>query len=349
MKWRLGLLTTSILLVVTSAYAAILPGTIFHKFEANLDGFGYLKLMDPDGSPYYAARSVTKVRSPLRDQGLVPYVPYQFYTGDDNLPGYGAQYGVTGTLAFLTVGLKVIGIDKYTVVPGSPPSFTYTLITGDSNIVSTISSLAPNDIVYLGADPNSTLGTFGVFTWDPTVNPGDFVPGTDGWSQWGELFTSGSVDIGLGGVNDITILTTDFVKLDGLQVDSLQRAAMPGTLVAQVISVNGDVRPIFFMNVTGGVDAPWVVPGGMKATLGLDTDNDGWIDYDWSTNPPTPYTKTVVADIIANIGTQPASQSGWFTFSDPVEWVAQPEPTSLLVWGGLAGAGLLLARRRKNT
>jgi len=351
MNWKTPLLLALVIAlagIVGPAHALILPGTVFHKYELSLDGFGKLIVKDPDGTPgsgdeYVVARSLTLVDTPMKDQGLVPYMPYPFVTGNDGLPGSGSNnVSFTGTLAFLAAGLKVIGIDVYQGI-GS-----YNLVTSDSAIIAILSSgLKAKDIVYLGDDPKISGDPYGVFTWDPTVSASSFTPGHDGWNAAGDLYTnSSSLDLGIGGVNDTTILTTKFIEFGGLEVDSLGRAAMNGTLIANVVTGDGSIRPVFFMEVTGGVDAPWVVPGGMKTTLGKDTDGDGWVDYGQY--------QDVVADIIAAVGTKPLYdetppyQTDWYSFSDPAEWVAQPEPASILIWGGLAGAGLLLARRRKG-
>lgn len=337
-------------LLCGTATAGILPGDMFHKFEVNLHGFAYIKVMDPDGTPgsgdeYLAGRNLALVTSVMKDQGKVPYIPYPYVVGAEGLPGPYNDRSFSGVLGFMAAGLKIIAVDDY-----NPITNSYTRITGDSSLLAWASnSHTMFDVIYLGDDPNFPGSPYGVFWHDPTAVNSTFQPGTDGWNAVGSTFSAGAfTNQQLGDALDTLILTTSFNDLSGVRVldppfPSL--VAPAGTLVINVTSPQGTIRPIFIMEVTGGTDASLVVPGGMSAT------------YDWW-NGSTFVPKTFVGDIVSSVGAQPwvpppgtptPPFGPWVTMSDPTEWVAQPEPGSLAVWALLAtvGFGALYLKRRR--
>jgi|GEM_PF-3086113 len=347
----------SFLVVVAVAFGAgstlggILPGDIYHKFEVNLHGFAYVKVMDPDNIPgngdeYLAGRNLAVVTSVMKDQGKVPYVPYPYYAGPDGLgPPYNDR-SFTGVLGFMAAGLQIIAVDDY-----NPDTDLYTRVTGAGLLGWATSSHTMFDVIYFGDDSQIQGAPYGVFWHDPTAQNSTFQPGTDGWNAVGDTFSAGvNPNQILGDALDTLVLTTSFQDLSGVRVlnppfPSL--VAPQGTLVINVTSPQGLIRPIFVMTVTGGADASLVVPGGISAT------------YDWW-NGSSFVTKTFVGDIVSSVGAQPWDDPSipgeptppfgpWVTMSDPTEWVAQPEPASVAIWALLGTIGLgawYLTRRR---
>jgi hypothetical protein len=350
-------------LLASAAEASVLPSLVNQKYEASLDGFGYLRAQDPDGTPgngdeYLVLRNMIKVDSPIKAQGDIttatdepPGAPDRFAIGYDNgiggrLSNPASDVSVPGILGVLISGLKVIAVDDDTGTPFLPGP--YNRITGDANILAWAlgaGNVDQHDIVYFGDDPE-VAGAPKVRFWHDTEagnDAGDFGPGFDGWSMDGDLYTN---SLGQTFGNDgADTLVLDGVLLDqtNYQVDGLARAAPAGTLVASVTDNNGIIRPLAFIDVIGGVDAYTVLPGGMYANVYTDPDGDG----DMTTGASHPQV-TQVADFVSAIASQPLP-NGFSQLSDPTEWVgAIPEPGSVVVWGALSlvGLGYCLVRRR---
>ena len=205
-------------LLCVASYASILPGDIDHKFEVNLEGFAYIKVMDPDGTPgtgdeYLAGRNLTLVNSVMKDQGQVPYKPYPYVTGSDALPGPYNDRSFSGVLGFLAAGLKIIAVHDY-----DPGTGAYTLINTDSGLLTwAVAGHTMYDVIYLGDDPKFAGDPYGVFWHDPTAVRSTFQPGTVGWDGVGDTFSAGvPSNEQLGDVLDTLVFNKSFVELSGV-------------------------------------------------------------------------------------------------------------------------------------
>jgi len=357
----------AVALLASVAQAGILPVNQDHKYEASLDGFTQAFLEDPDGSvaggggltgdEWVRSKSFTNIDSPLKDQGEVPSKPYNFVAGFDALgPPYSNKNNL-GVLASIITGLKVLAVDDYDLMSNS-----YTRSTGDAAVVAYLlgGTSGDGDIVYLG-DANPAAGgdagdprvwfyhkhgvtesdfgaAGGASTWDAgsdaTVDNDRFVDGSSGQTM------------GDDGASTLVIKAA-LQDISGYRVDGTSRAAPAGTLLANVIDNYAGRRPIFLMDVIGGDEAWAVQEDGMMVQMFPDA-NPATPEWD----PAQPV--WVVDDLISAIAAQPyvyqgTEVPGWFSLSDPTEWLAQiPEPSTFVVWSLLAALGICLRRRRRS-
>jgi hypothetical protein len=342
----------------STAQASVLGCQLDQKYELSMDGFGYLKEVDPDGTPgscdeYLVLRNLVKIDSPIKAQGNINTAtdepagaPDRFYTGYDNglggrLSNPGPDVYFSGVLGALMTGLKVIAVDDDA---GGPFAGPWTRLTDPHDIIAWSKGLLgqpdPWDVIHFGAEDEDVTPLVKFYN-DTTVLDGDFGPGHDGWNAVGDLYTAqDGDDIGEGGTNDAKLLTATLQNIGLHYVDGLNLIAPAGTLVSNVLDPNGAVRPLVFMDVVRNpVDSPemvCVLPGGMWATL-----------YDSAGNP-----QTFVADIISAVGSQPMpgfAPEAWVTLSDPTEYVGGiPEPGSVVIWGALGLVGLAYCRLRRR-
>jgi len=318
-------LTLACCVLAGSANASILPGDIGVHWKANLDGFATLwsDTSDPN-NPVWRGGAVMHFSSPMLDRKRIPSGGYATFGGQESLPGPGNKF-FSGTLAAIVYGYKVIAVDDF-LGPGS-----YTRYSTYTGISTALNNLGPNDIIYFGGTaavyvyydatmPIGTLGAGGTFGTNTAGNP---------------MYSQGGYSIG----DDLDeyVLKATFQSIDYEVVDGTAQWMPAGTLFAQIVGGGGVP---FYLNVVPGEGTgwPWIMPGVMTNPTSI---------YLGGTGPWSPVTR--YADIIgeADLGA-PIGTTGWRTITDPIEWVSQPEPASVVIWAGLAGAALGLAYLRRR-
>jgi len=317
-----------VLLTCGVAWASILPGDVGQHWKLN--STGYSTLFFDDVKEVIYGMTIHKVTSAFQDFGNIGTGYADF--GDDT--GGGPNRPISGMIGIIVAGYQVIAVDDFTSGSG------YDRVTGYTDMKNAIqNNLSLKDILYFGDYDGAAAYVY----YDPAGSSGDFDKGgTFGTNSAGNpTYTDANTGKTIGDDLDEYLFKATFQYISGYQVDGTSRAAPDGTLFGQFFG-QGYVQ--MYLNVVPNQGTSWqlIMPGKMRQQYVSYDDDANWIIED---DEPT---KTVYADIIASAQTQNLPSSGWATSSDPIEWVSQPEPASVVIWAGLAGAamGLAFLRRR---
>lgn len=319
-----------LLLLAPVAEAGLLPGRINAHYKGNLIGFGVLN----DTGVNLQLRSVSAISSPFQWFGDIPAGGQAEFQVDTSPSGVDHDITFPGIAVMFMRGYELFRVDQ------SPSPGVYIPHVGYAAAKLYLAGGAGNnDIMYFGADPNAAV-TRAEMWHDPIDSLADLAKG--GIFNADNQYTVGGKTFGVG---DTAIVAATTQSIATYQIDGIARYAPAGTLVANIVGTGA--APVFYMDVVPGWGSDWqlIVPGAMKDTgVFIDPAVGGG-------------TVTLTADLIAaSQATVPTllqdenlNWNYWTDLTDPLEWVSQPEPSSLLVWGGLAllVCGYCKVRRRR--
>lgn len=343
--------------------AGLIPEFYLQKWEVSLDGFAGLV----NTAAGVELRSLVQIDSEVKSQGYQTTLPSTYSTGSD-IQDVDNQ-DIAEWKGIMTIsGLKVIAIDAATVDSfGIVTAYTRKTGVDIADFKKIASYIGKKDIIYFGNAVDGTEGKARLFEDVADNNSGGSgvvnaaVKRTFGWDADGSGFTgtfgssskSFTIDSG-----DLLSLEATFADLSSTYVPApIPRFAPAGTKMVQVLSEGGVVRPIAVLDVIGGLEGYKIIDKAMSTSDIPTSAFDGG---------PASGTKKIIGDIIASLGassiTPITSYSPGYvdgtadgdgavlaTFSDPAEFVTNPEPSSLILAAiGVTVLGVRSLRRRKE-
>lgn len=331
---RLCLLLVAFGLFSTQARAAILPGIADQKWSATFSGGS--EFYGTDGSLF----SVFDIKTDLIAKGTFPN-PSRYTesnAGTEASPHEIPTYATENQQVFAVLyNLQLLAVQRGNTLLSGAALAGYSIQGGDVQF-------------FTGA--NGQSGTLDVVLspFAPTAN--DFVtittvdPSSASWNGTPSFsVTDADADV-LSTANSTLLLQADLQTLGSVGITQVHGVAISGILtgaiLAQQVTIEGDVivNRAFNAVVTGGSEASLIKDGGMAV-------QDGTFG-----TPNTGFTTDIRAEVTFQVQSNGASSANWdvYTNNGSFEFVSVPEPTSILVWGGIAsviGIGGVIARRRK--